>query len=338
MTYYEELGIAPNASMEDVRQAYRCLARLLHPDSQADERLRAMAERQMTRLNEIHETLTDPRKRSEYDDMLESQRPRSGGAMLILTPKPLSWRQAALRHWFYILLGSASLATAIAWYSVPRQQTVEGVPAVANADGAAPESAPPAVSPPARRRAPAAARRARRKSKPASSAARLSAIPPPAPLAAILPEPLAPSLSAPPEIPAPRATPARRASRFAGSWLYTARSATAAIPGHYPALYVECLLREQAGEIIGTYRAKHKIPDQAISSEVAFHLRGTAPAGGSGRVHWTAGDGAKGTAELMLRSDDTLSVVWWTTDAGRRPAMSSGEAILIRQLEKDPSY
>ena len=67
MNYYEELGVARSASVEEVRRAYRSVARLLHPDRQADETLRRLAGLQMARLNEILQTLTEPVLRREYD-------------------------------------------------------------------------------------------------------------------------------------------------------------------------------------------------------------------------------------------------------------------------------
>src|ERR1017187_7062414 len=63
MNYYEELGLPNTASAEEVRRAYRSLARLLHPDQQPDETLRRLAGAQMTRLKQILETLTEPRLR-----------------------------------------------------------------------------------------------------------------------------------------------------------------------------------------------------------------------------------------------------------------------------------
>src|ERR1035438_9508360 len=71
MNYYEELGLRRDATAPEIRHAYRVAARLVHPDGHADEPVRAMAERQMKRLNEILAILTDPQRRYEYDLALE---------------------------------------------------------------------------------------------------------------------------------------------------------------------------------------------------------------------------------------------------------------------------
>ena len=70
MNYYEELGLDPGATSDEIKRAYKRLTRLLHPDHQQDPELRDMAERQMRRLNDIQETLTDPAKRAAYDQTL----------------------------------------------------------------------------------------------------------------------------------------------------------------------------------------------------------------------------------------------------------------------------
>ena len=101
MNYYEELGVSGSASVEEVRRAYRHVARLLHPDQQADEALRRVAGLQMTRLNEILRTLTDPRLRRDYDQGLRrpygvSPRPPAPAVGFRVRWNSLTWLGAAL--------------------------------------------------------------------------------------------------------------------------------------------------------------------------------------------------------------------------------------------------
>lgn len=66
-THYEVLGVPPSASGEDIRQAYRGLAREYHPDLNPED---PHAHERMALLNEAFETLSDPLKRTQYDGTL----------------------------------------------------------------------------------------------------------------------------------------------------------------------------------------------------------------------------------------------------------------------------
>jgi curved DNA-binding protein len=61
--YYEVLGVPRDASQDDVRRAYRRLARKYHPDLNQD----TDAEERFKELGEAYEVLSDPDKRERYD-------------------------------------------------------------------------------------------------------------------------------------------------------------------------------------------------------------------------------------------------------------------------------
>ena len=62
--YYDTLGIAANATPDEIKRAYRNLARKYHPDVADDK---ASAERRFKKINEAYEVLSDPHKRAHYD-------------------------------------------------------------------------------------------------------------------------------------------------------------------------------------------------------------------------------------------------------------------------------
>lgn len=66
-TLYEILGVQKTAGQEELRKAYRKLARKHHPDVSEDP----ASHDRMSRINEAFETLIDPALRMEYDAMLE---------------------------------------------------------------------------------------------------------------------------------------------------------------------------------------------------------------------------------------------------------------------------
>lgn len=68
--YYQVLGIARTASEEDVKQAYRKLARKYHPDVSKEKD----AEQRFKDLNEAHDVLKDAKKRALYDQYGEDWR------------------------------------------------------------------------------------------------------------------------------------------------------------------------------------------------------------------------------------------------------------------------
>ena len=63
--YYEVMGVARGATQDEIKRAYRKLARKYHPDVSKEKN----AEERFKELQEAHEVLKDPEKRSAYDQL-----------------------------------------------------------------------------------------------------------------------------------------------------------------------------------------------------------------------------------------------------------------------------
>lgn len=68
--YYKIMGVEPKASAQDIKMAYRRLARKYHPDLNKEPD----AENKFKELGEAYEILKDPAKRQQYDDSLANPR------------------------------------------------------------------------------------------------------------------------------------------------------------------------------------------------------------------------------------------------------------------------
>lgn len=72
--YYEELGVTRDASADEIKKAYRKLARKYHPDISKE----ADAEEKMQAINVAYDTLSNADKKAEYDQMLDHPQGFSG--------------------------------------------------------------------------------------------------------------------------------------------------------------------------------------------------------------------------------------------------------------------
>jgi len=67
--YYEVLGVSRTATADDIKQAYRKLARKYHPDVNPGDKT---AEEKFKDIGEAYEVLSDPEKRKRYDQLGEN--------------------------------------------------------------------------------------------------------------------------------------------------------------------------------------------------------------------------------------------------------------------------
>ena len=89
--YYKVLGVDKNATPEQIKKAYRKLARQHHPDVNPNDK---GAEQKFKELNEANEVLSDPEKRKKYDqfgaDWQRYQQQPGGGAAAAASPAAAS--------------------------------------------------------------------------------------------------------------------------------------------------------------------------------------------------------------------------------------------------------
>src|SRR6478736_534735 len=83
--YYKTLGVSRTASQDEIRKAFRKLAREYHPDVAKDKK---KAEEKFKEINEAYEVLGDAAKRKKYDEL---------GANWNRPEAPPGWQQSARR-------------------------------------------------------------------------------------------------------------------------------------------------------------------------------------------------------------------------------------------------
>lgn len=337
MNYYEELGVERSASSVEIRQAYRNLAKLMHPDQCPEGALRILAETQMKRLNQILTVLEDPHQRMAYDAALE----RDGAVGFVEPQAPvrpslnrgsMGWWAAGLAGFavvlFYLTGRPVSTAT-----QPPAAPTTKTVPRAARASAQPrPRAAPSTqVPPPASRPSTPAATPQLVASTSETPAEPAPAAPPETAIGGhivtSLPSTPAASTSTAPA-PAARPQPAAAPTRLlTGTWLYAPDTSPRNAKGVYLPEFIELRVVEEGGLLRGRYRSRYSVSDQAISPLVNFQFEGPA---GADRLQWEGPNGAQGEVSLQLVSDSLLEVKWKARRLSQELTLTSGAATLIR--------
>jgi curved DNA-binding protein CbpA len=330
ITYYEELGVERTASAEEIRDAFRSLARLLHPDQQSDPQLREMAERQMRKLNRVYSVLSDSERRAAYDESLDE--PRGAGPVIVFSGadgnvKKLIVRVSALAG---IVLGSALLI----WFMATSSSNGGRLPeahASSGGNAGGPQDAGEQIT---RLRDQLRAAQAERNSalaqleklggKSAVARARenFAAAPATTPLA---------ESEAPPSLP-PHPAPAANPAQFTGLWVFTNGNGSASPGGksQYPPEYIELTVAAKDGALQGRYHSRYQVLDHAISPDVDFTFNGT-PAGASLTCAWQGPGGARGHMTMKLVSPGAVDLAWNANELGSQQWLTSGAATLVKK-------
>ncbi|HEY3840178.1 MAG TPA: J domain-containing protein [Bryobacteraceae bacterium] len=356
MNYYEELGLDPSASNEEIGRAHRTLSRLFHPDLQTDAGLREAAERQMRRLNEAVEILLDPGRRRIYDRSQQIQH----STELILRPAAEAgyWRSDGLRQrmvTFSVTIAAGVLFTLVLvwWFAgdsihfqgseqpeAPKR-SVSVEPAKRPAVTAASEvivASPPVVE--EKRSEPEKVGRLPASFAPHGPVGRSGGgttqarpqmtVPDPAPATAP-PQPELPSVEK--IAPASKVDPQPRgAETLEGVWVYSA-----AVLAHmkepiplYAPVFIQLEIRAaNSHELRGEYNSRYRVPDRPISAEVAFEFSGSADQ--AANLKWRSADGSRGIVKLCLKQPRLLEVDWQVTEFGSRIGLGAGTALLVRR-------
>lgn len=358
ITFYEEIGVAPGASPEEIRNAFRALVRLFHPDHQTDPLLKDIAEKQMRKLNRVYAVLSDPERRRRYDEVLDGEyKPTivvgpvfksglrqflgragsfaaivlSAGLLIWLTPESTLGPQSFTRD-----------QTARDQYAPPPYTPVSPSAAAAIDQGRLIASLRSDLRAVTLERSVAIRElnrlRGTELESPSADSATPGELQPEAEvrLPAIAMTELPSGAKLPPFADATLPQTGNPAAlSLAGVWFYAkppqaedSKERAVNQPEH-----IEARISEQNGKIYGRYRARFRVADRVVSPDVNFAFTGTLGAGPQFNFPWTGAGGAKGELALQVISANSLRIEWHATEQGAQQGPDAGAAVLTRWTE-----
>ena len=342
VTYYEQLGLNPQASPEEIRHAYRSLVRILHPDHQTDPELKAAAERQLRKLNRIHAVLIDPAQRRAYDETLGQ---KTSFEAADIDESKIRRRTNLIRSAW--IVGAVLTLFLIYWLGsesspveplLPASRAQPGRPAIIPKQAQKVEIAE--IERVRRDLASAIAERDAALREVARVRAKRPAVPaePAVPTETTTPSATPPKAAAPPPTPAASKPPLPlSAPKMNGSWFYVPpkqgqQNKNKAL---YPPEFIELRIVGEAGNsksenISGRYRSRYRVVDLPISPDVNFEITGK-ESGGTCICSWRGIGGAHGQITLQLTGENAMKIDWTAAELGAQQGLASGTAILARR-------
>jgi hypothetical protein len=291
---FEELGVARSATSTEIRQAYKNLVRLIHPDRCGDEKLRRLAELQMRRLNETADILLDPVRRQRYEAETDRQIRNYPPAVAVLQHAYAAGQRAAnIRLAAWCLLAGMAIAS-LFWFLRESDSPARGQ--------AQPSEAQVSQSGPA-------------ESDDTALQGRLDNLEGRLRILELKPGSV------------PRPAPPQ-ASGISGEWLYRSAISRAASPGGLAAeKRISLTISEQGGILRGTYSSGYEISDGVLSAIITFHFDGKPS---NGLVAWNGSQGTAGAIQFRLLTPNALLASWWAYGAAKKSTDDSDTTILHR--------
>jgi hypothetical protein len=312
LTLYDELGLPPGASEEEIRETYLDRVRLLHPDLQREPSRKRQAESQMKRVNRAYAVLSDPDRRRRYDAALAET--ENSEAPLVNRKEGRSRARAVITLGWLICAFAGTVG--IGWY-VSQQALPPSETEQVHAAPAPPPASQPA-QPPAAPDTSAAELESLRSDLAAAKAERDRALEQTILQAKELDFLTGRILS----------RPSAGAGRFAGVWVLPKVTTPASA---YTPESVDLIVTEQQGTIQGRYRARYPgmgIPEAPM---VRFYLEGKSQGDVADAV-WSGPGGSKGEMQMKLASPNALQLVWSTTQPAKQSGPDSGTVALVRKI------
>jgi curved DNA-binding protein CbpA len=326
ITYYEALGVSSSASADEIRDAFRLLVRLLHPDQQSDLQLREAAELQMRKLNRIYAVLSDPARRAAYDESLDAP---VNSPVVVFNHSDAARRKLILRG---SAAGALTFGAFLLIWFMATSNNIEGRGQEARASTSGEATGNDAGDQISRLREQLRSAETERDAaldqlgRPGAKPALLSKTPKPA-----IPRISEAAAAFPVASVTASSEPAIPATEFAGMWVYSrAGSASSASKSQYPPEFIEVTVTETNGSLHGQYHSRYQVLDHGSSPDVDFTFNGT-PAGSALNCAWQGPGGAKGRMTLTLLPAKTVELAWNATELGSQQWFTNGTATLVRK-------